>query len=98
MPIQVIKDVRNPSSAQCQSLLTVKTWLGKWKSARNVQEVDKLICCRARKYRWQLAIVANKHQEVGEHEKGGEHLKPTSEGGEGRDYPYLPDSQDQQQS
>ena len=95
--VQVIKKVFNPSSTQCQSLLPVKTWvgkLGKWESARNF----KLICCRACRYRRQLAIIANKHKKVGKHEKGGEHLKLASEGGKGRDYPDLQDSQDQQQS
>ena len=96
MPIQVIKKVCNPSSTQCQSLLTVQRWLGKlgkWEeSAGNVQEIDELICCRACRYRRQLTIVPNKHKKVGKHEKGGEHVELASEGGEGRGYPDLPDS------
>ena len=100
MHIQVIKKVCNSSSTQCESLFIVERWLGKlkkWKSARNVQEINKFICCRACRYRWQLTFVA-KHKKVGKHEKSGKHLKLASEGGEGRDYPDLPDSQDQQQS
>ena len=70
--VQVLKEVRNSSSAQRQPFLSIETRkFGKSdESSGNLQKINELI-----KYCWQLTIIPIKCQTIGKHEKGGEHAK-----------------------